>query len=93
MPFIDGFALPESPAALNVSKDTFFISFVASNDPATGQSWCPDVRAALPHLQAAFAESDSPDAAIVQVGQRPECVVFTSPQPRVSRQHVKANHT
>lgn len=70
------FTLPESPEALSLSKDVIFLSFVASNDPATGQSWCPDVRAALPHLQAAFSQPDSPVLALVEVGQRPEYVVI-----------------
>ncbi|KAI9147241.1 Thioredoxin domain-containing protein C21C3.12c [Paramyrothecium foliicola] len=72
MPAVNGFSLPASPAALAPSQDTFFIAFITSDDPSTGQAWCPDVRAALPHLKAAFSEASSPDVAFVQVGQRPE---------------------
>ncbi|KFA69513.1 hypothetical protein S40285_05684 [Stachybotrys chlorohalonatus IBT 40285] len=72
MPIITDFTIPKSPEVFCPPQDTFFIIFTASKDPATGQPWCPDVRAALPHLQAAFTAGDCPQAAIVEVGQKPE---------------------
>ncbi|KFA50655.1 hypothetical protein S40293_04905 [Stachybotrys chartarum IBT 40293] len=72
MPIITDFTFPKSPEGFSLPQNTFFIIFNASKDPATGQPWCPDVRAALPHLQTAFAAADSPQAAIVEVGQKPE---------------------
>ncbi|EXF79326.1 serine/threonine protein kinase [Colletotrichum fioriniae PJ7] len=50
----------------------FFITFTTSDHPDTGESWCPDVRAALPHIIAAFSPSRAPEMAFVEVGQRPE---------------------
>lgn len=76
MPIISNFKLPASASALDRPKEysapPFFITFVASNLPETGESWCPDVRAALPVLQEAFAAADTPEMAIVEVGQRLE---------------------
>jgi len=74
MPISTTFKLPNSPSLLDLpedSKSTFFLTFISSNDPATKQSWCPDVRAALPHIHAAFA-GDEVKGALVEVGQRPE---------------------
>ncbi|KAJ5901477.1 thioredoxin reductase [Penicillium taxi] len=73
MPVITDFVFPRSPEALTLPQNeesTFFLIFTTSNDPKTGQSWCPDVRAALPYLKASFASQDSPQAAWVEVGQR-----------------------
>ncbi|KAH8651435.1 hypothetical protein BX600DRAFT_473564 [Xylariales sp. PMI_506] len=81
MPVVADFVFPESPEALALPRDAesaFFLLFTTSNDPVTNQSWCPDVRAALPHLQAAFASDASPQAAWVEVGQRPEWKVPTN---------------
>ncbi|KAK1964911.1 hypothetical protein LY78DRAFT_704043 [Colletotrichum sublineola] len=50
----------------------FFITFTTSDHPDTGESWCPDVRAALPHIKAAFSADSAPEMAFVEVGQRPE---------------------
>lgn len=73
MPVLTSFSLPGSPAALSLSPGKpFFIAFLSSNDPQTNQPWCPDVRAALPVLDDAFSANSSPDAAYVEVGQRPE---------------------
>ncbi|KAJ5936884.1 hypothetical protein N7466_003334 [Penicillium verhagenii] len=58
--------LPEGP------NPKFFIAFVSSDDPITSQPWCPDVRAALPHINAAFEAEDAHTVAIVPVGQKPE---------------------
>jgi hypothetical protein len=72
MPILTDFKLPASPAKLEASKETLFLAFIASNDPATGQSWCPDVRAAMPVLQKTFSSDDGSELAYVEVGQRPE---------------------
>lgn len=75
MTIITGFRLPASANALALPADSqapFFITFTTSDLPETGQSWCPDVRAALPHLEAAFSAEGSPEMAFVEVGQRPE---------------------
>ena len=67
------FTLPSSVKELPVGPDSkFFIAFVSSSDPITKQAWCPDVRAALPHINEAFAGNDAPALAIVEVGQKPE---------------------
>lgn len=64
MTILKSFPLPSSPSALQIpnekEKDSppsnFFIAFLASKDPLTNQPWCPDVRAALPILEATFQE-------------------------------------
>lgn len=64
MTILKSFSLPPSPSALQIpnekEKDSppskFFIAFLASKDPLTNQPWCPDVRAALPILEATFQE-------------------------------------
>jgi hypothetical protein len=73
MPIIKGFTLPSSVKELLVGPESnFFIAFVSSADPITKQAWCPDVRAALPHITEAFASNEAPDLAIIEVGQKPE---------------------
>lgn len=75
MPFIADFTIPESTKLLQLPNDSnskFFIVFVSSNDPATKQPWCPDVRAALPCIDAAFSSEHAPRLAVVEVGQKPE---------------------
>ncbi|KAK7699771.1 hypothetical protein SLS64_011383 [Diaporthe eres] len=75
MTIISSFTLPATASALALpvnSQTPFFITFTTSDLPETGQSWCPDVRAALPHLKAAFSAEGSPEMAFVEVGQRPE---------------------
>lgn len=77
MPIITEFTLPPSQDALALPADSnsaFFIAFLASPDPATGEPWCPDVRASLPHLKAAFSGENAPQVAFVEVGQKPEYV-------------------
>lgn len=77
MAIIYNFTLPASADALTPTADSqtpFFITFTTSDLPETGESWCPDVRAALPHLKAAFSPEGSPEMAFVEVGQRPEYV-------------------
>lgn len=64
MTILKSFPLPSSPSALQIpnekEKDSppsnFFIAFLASKDPLTNEPWCPDVRAALPILEATFQE-------------------------------------
>ncbi|KAK8030160.1 hypothetical protein PG993_011451 [Apiospora rasikravindrae] len=73
MPILKSFELPESPEALSFdSPKPVFLLFIASKDPATGESWCPDVRASLPHIEAAFSADDAPTVGFVEVGQKPE---------------------
>ncbi|KAF9697601.1 hypothetical protein EKO04_004274 [Ascochyta lentis] len=75
MPIQDHFQLPSSAQDLPLPNDaaaTLFLCFISSTDPATKQSWCPDVRAALPRLERAFGPEDAPKLAYVHVGQRPE---------------------
>jgi hypothetical protein len=77
MPIITDFSLPPSQDDLALPADSnsaFFIAFLASRDPNTGEPWCPDVRASLPHLTAAFSGDSTPTVAFVEVGQRPEYV-------------------
>lgn len=66
MTILKSFPLPSSPSALQIpnekEKDSppsnfFFIAFLASKDPLTNQPWCPDVRAALPILEATFQDT------------------------------------
>lgn len=73
MPFVSDFTLPESANRLPLDSNTaLFVAFISSNDPVTKQPWCPDVRAALPRLHAAFSGADAPKLAVVEVGQKPE---------------------
>ncbi|KAK4507113.1 hypothetical protein PRZ48_000847 [Zasmidium cellare] len=73
MPILKNFAVPSSSEGLQVSAEwPLFIAFLASKDPATKKPWCPDVRAALPTLEASFKGEKQPTAAFVEVGQKPE---------------------
>lgn len=77
MPIITNFTLPPSQDAFALPPDSnsaFFVAFLASRDPSTGEPWCPGVRASLPHLTAAFSGENAPQVAFVEVGQRAECV-------------------
>ncbi|PYH75098.1 thioredoxin-like protein [Aspergillus vadensis CBS 113365] len=73
MPLISNFQLPASANLLEVSANKkLFLAFVSSADPATGQAWCPDVRAAWPKIEEAFSGQDGPQVGVVEVGQNPE---------------------
>ncbi|PWY91640.1 DUF953 domain protein [Aspergillus sclerotioniger CBS 115572] len=72
MPFLTNFTLPSSAQHLEVSDAALFLVFVSSEDPATRQAWCPDVRAAWPTITATFSGEDSPKLAVIEVGQKPE---------------------
>ena len=74
MPIIRDFALPKavSQLAFPSSADAFFVAFLASKDPQTNKPWCPDVVAALPTLESTFTGTNKPQAAFIEVGQRPE---------------------
>ncbi|OQE44168.1 hypothetical protein PENCOP_c002G06740 [Penicillium coprophilum] len=73
MPIIKNFTLPSSLKELALSPNLkLFIAFVSGPDPITKQPWCPDVRDALPYINEAFAGDDTPELAIVEVGQKPE---------------------
>lgn len=74
MPVLQNFALPKAIRELTLppATEAFFVAFLASKDPATKKPWCPDVVAALPTLEATFTGAKKPQAAFVEVGQRPE---------------------
>lgn len=75
MPFIPSFSLPQSPTQLALPPDSaakLFLVFISSQDPATNQPWCPDVRAAMPSIEAAFSGENAPGVGVVEVGQKPE---------------------
>ena len=74
MPIIRDFALPKAVSQLSfpAATDAFFIAFLASKDPQTNKPWCPDVVAALPTLESTFTGANKPQAAFIEVGQRPE---------------------
>ncbi|CCF35454.1 hypothetical protein CH063_01310 [Colletotrichum higginsianum] len=81
MPINSSFTLPEAANALPLPENAaapFFITFTTSNHPDTGESWCPDVRAALPLLNAAFSADGAPEMAFAEVGQRPEWKIPTN---------------
>ncbi|KAI3002297.1 hypothetical protein CBS147345_8385 [Aspergillus niger] len=73
MPLISNFQLPTSANLLEVPTDKkLFLAFISSADPATGQAWCPDVRAAWPNIEEAFSSEQGPQVGVVEVGQKPE---------------------
>jgi hypothetical protein len=75
MPIQQNFALPKAISDLVFpasTGNTFFVAFLASKDPKTQKPWCPDVVAALPTLESTFTGAKKPQAAFVEVGQRPE---------------------
>jgi hypothetical protein len=77
MPISRSFAVPASAKQLELLNGATraFIIFISSEDPQTKQPWCPDVRAAWPHVQAAFGTETAPTVSVVEVGQRPEYVI------------------
>jgi hypothetical protein len=75
MPILHDFALPKAIGDLefpSATTDAFFVVFLASKDPQTNKAWCPDVVAAMPTLEATFSGENKPQAAFIDVGQRPE---------------------
>ncbi|KAF2443287.1 hypothetical protein P171DRAFT_333572, partial [Karstenula rhodostoma CBS 690.94] len=75
MPVQDPFQLPSSAQDLPLANDTnatYFLMFISSISPETKQPWCPDVRAALPVIGAAFSAETAPRVGFVHVGQKPE---------------------
>lgn len=80
MPIIRDFALPKAigDLAFPAATDAFFVAFLASKDPQTNKPWCPDVVAALPTLESTFTGANKPQAAFVEVGQRPEYAFWKS---------------
>lgn len=75
MPILKNFTLPASAKLLEIPEpphSKLFLAFISGNDPITNQPWCTDVRAALPHIDAAFNLPDAPSLAYVSVGQRQE---------------------
>lgn len=83
MPIVTDFQLPASAKSITLpeNKTEIFIAFIASDDPATGQPWCPDVRASLPHIKSAFSAEDAPTVALIEVGQKPEYVFLVTNLP------------
>jgi hypothetical protein len=77
MPIQDHFELPKTAQELPVGDfedANLLLCFISSTDPVSKQSWCPDVRAALPRLDIGFTSQLAPKLAYVHVGQRPEYV-------------------
>lgn len=77
MPVIKNFTLPGSAKHLQVPEAPtakLFLAFISGDDPITKQPWCPDVRAALPHIDAAFTAADAPTVGFVSVGEKAEYV-------------------
>ncbi|KAF1925900.1 uncharacterized protein M421DRAFT_423186 [Didymella exigua CBS 183.55] len=75
MPVQDHYQVPSTAHDLPVPETAnakLYVAFIAGTDPVTKQSWCPDVRAALPRLQKAFSSEDAPHLLYVHVGQKPE---------------------
>ena len=75
MPISYDFALPQAIGDLefpSATTDAFFVVFLASKDPQTNKAWCPDVVAAMPALEETFSGDNKPQAAFIDVGQRPE---------------------
>ncbi|KAJ5155454.1 hypothetical protein N7492_008257 [Penicillium capsulatum] len=75
MPVLETFAVPASANLLELPDNpdaSIFIAFVSGKDLNTKLPWCPDVRAALPHLTTAFTAEDAPTLVIVEVGKIPE---------------------
>ncbi|KAL4939691.1 hypothetical protein BDV06DRAFT_224806 [Aspergillus oleicola] len=74
MPILTNFALPPSASDLFPASQTenipFFLTFLASTDPATGKPWCPDVQAALPRLNEVFVAPGARSCGYVEVGQK-----------------------
>ncbi|KAK5659851.1 hypothetical protein OQA88_13314 [Cercophora sp. LCS_1] len=70
----DASSLPSSPDGLKdrlpKSGDSTYIFFIVDNDAATGQPWCPDVRAALPVVEKYFAQHPNLSVSAVSVGSR-----------------------
>lgn len=80
MPIIKNFTLPASAKLLEVPdapNAKLFLAFISGDDVITKQPWCPDVRAALPHIDAAFTAPDAPTVALVSVGEKPVYVSET----------------
>lgn len=95
MTILKSFPLPSSPSSLQIpnekEKDSppsnfFFIAFLASKDPLTNQPWCPDVRAALPILEATFQEPTTSQGAEGEEGkeEKEEGKKSTTPPPVVA---------
>lgn len=93
MTILKSFPLPSSPSALQIpnekEKDSppsnfFFIAFLASKDPLTNQPWCPDVRAALPILEATFQETTTSQGAEGEQGKKEQGRKSTPTPPVVA---------
>ncbi|KAH7327478.1 hypothetical protein BKA65DRAFT_555032 [Rhexocercosporidium sp. MPI-PUGE-AT-0058] len=72
MPVSGNIVAPASAQEQKVSDRPLFIAFISSIHPETGESWCTDVRIALPLLDSGFAPIEAPDLVFIEVGQRPE---------------------
>ncbi|KAK0623781.1 hypothetical protein B0T14DRAFT_565103 [Immersiella caudata] len=71
---VNASSLPASPDGLKdrlaKAGDSTYLFFIVDNDAATGQPWCPDVRAALPVVEKYFAQHPNLDISAVSVGSR-----------------------
>lgn len=75
MAIVDNFEVPNALQSLplpNEPSAKFFILYLASDDPATKQPWCSDVRAVLPELNKRFAEPARPTVHYAYVGVKKE---------------------
>jgi len=79
-------SLPAGPNGIKErlpkAGDSTYILFIVDNDAATGQPWCPDVRAALPVVEKYFAQHPDLSISAASVGSRVEYVssLFHLPQ-------------
>ncbi|KAJ7170153.1 hypothetical protein C8R46DRAFT_225392 [Mycena filopes] len=60
---------PIEPAALLNRPEEFLIFY---SDVVDGEMWCPDCRVVDEQIREAFAGANSPSAAIIYVGNKPE---------------------
>ncbi|KUJ16664.1 uncharacterized protein LY89DRAFT_684768 [Mollisia scopiformis] len=79
MPVSGNLGAPASASLLELSNDQLFVAFISSKSPTTNEAWCPDVRAVLPILNAAFSGPDTPELAFIEVGQKPEYANVQAP--------------
>ena len=79
-------SLPSSPDGfknrLSKAGDSTYLFWIVDNDAATGQPWCPDVRAALPVVENYFAEHPDLSISAVSVGSR-AAYVYLVPAPKL----------
>ncbi|KAJ3077203.1 hypothetical protein HDU98_006390 [Podochytrium sp. JEL0797] len=57
--------------ALATSTGRVFVVLVATEDPATGESWCPDCRVSEPLIRTAIESVPASTLLVVPTGDRP----------------------